>query len=385
MITKSAVENLSLALLDDERIVTPQEKGLLAEMLRHAKTHSSNRSLTDAIARIAGEVVAERVGGVLGPRIVERIVDGVSLGHRTFGAMPPQPPSPTPPAPGPHRYMAMPPQPPSPTPPAPGPHHYMAMPPQPPSPTPPAPGPHRYVAMPPQPPSPTPPAPGPRRADRAIVAQEEGGGVAVLEEIEILPAQCVVLDEFLSPLEFEELLQDTLQREAEFEMSEVIAPGNSGSALDFDYRRSQVLMDLGKHREVITDRLRDCLPRVLPRLGRDAFEVSHIEAQITASNHGDFFLWHVDNGHADIVTRQITFVYFFHREPKAFSGGELRIYDTRCENGSLRPMENYRAVVPQQNKVVLFDSSLAHEITPVNCPSQQFVDSRFTVNGWFHR
>jgi Rps23 Pro-64 3,4-dihydroxylase Tpa1-like proline 4-hydroxylase len=50
-----------------------------------------------------------------------------------------------------------------------------------------------------------------------------------------------------------------------------------------------------------------------------------------------------------------------------------------------RPQEKYRTIVPQQNQAVFFLSSLAHEITPVECPSGAFADSRFTVNGWFHR
>lgn len=370
MITKSAIDNLSFALLDDERIVTTQEKGLLAELLRHAnhQTNTSPDGLAEAITRIAGEVIAERACGILGPKIIERIADrrAETGGFPRITGMPPQPPSPTPPASGPHRYLAMPPQPPSPTPPASGPH--------------------RYVAMPPQPPSPTPPASGPHRSNHTVVAQEQqGGGVACLEENVAHPAQCVVLDEFLSPAEFEELLADTLRREAEFEISEVVAPGVSGSSIDFEYRRSRVLMDMGKHYQIIVDRLKSCLPRVLSRLGCEPFPLSHIEAQITASNHGDFFHWHVDNAHDEISSRQVTFVYFFHREPKPFTGGELRIYDSHWENGGMRPLENYWAIVPQQNKLALFVSSLAHEITPVNCPSKQFMDSRFTVNGWFHR
>ncbi len=43
-----------------------------------------------------------------------------------------------------------------------------------------------------------------------------------------------------------------------------------------------------------------------------------------------------------------------------------------------------RSIVPEQNQMVLFDSSLGHEITAVEAPGG-FQDSRFTVNGWLHR
>ena len=113
--------------------------------------------------------------------------------------------------------------------------------------------------------------------------------------------------------------------------------------------------------------------------------IARIESQITASNHGDYFRWHCDDSQPEIASREITFVYFFHREPKAFRGGELRIYDSRWENGEYVSTGNYQIIVPGQNQVVFFPSSLLHEITPVECSSRAFADSRFTVNGWFHR
>jgi Rps23 Pro-64 3,4-dihydroxylase Tpa1-like proline 4-hydroxylase len=144
-------------------------------------------------------------------------------------------------------------------------------------------------------------------------------------------------------------------------------------------------MDLGGYEKAIMDRLPDCLPQVLEKWGHAPLPVSHIEAQATASNHGDFFHCHIDNGAESVAAREITFVYFFHREPKQFSGGELRIYDSRRERDHYVPTANYRTIVPEQNQLVLFASGLSHEITPVDCPSGQFADSRFTVNGWIHR
>ena len=150
-------------------------------------------------------------------------------------------------------------------------------------------------------------------------------------------------------------------------------------------RRSRVLIGLGGHEQMITDRVLTCLPRVLQKWERDPFPISRIETQATASNHGDFFHCHSDNGAEAVAAREVTFVYFFHREPKQFSGGELRIYDSRRENNYYVPTANYRTIIPEQNQLVLFASGLSHEITPVDCPSGQFADSRFTVNGWIHK
>ena len=194
-----------------------------------------------------------------------------------------------------------------------------------------------------------------------------------------------MLEEFLAPSELDDLLQYTLRQESSFSISEVISPGFHGGMVDHEHRRSRVLMDLGKHNGVIVDRIQSSWPRILSRLSHDPFVASRVEAQITASGDGDFFRCHTDNGAGEIALREITFVYFFHREPKTFQGGELRIYDSRFENGAYVPSEDYRTIVPQQNQMVLFASSLSHEITPVECASKAFADSRFTVNGWFHR
>jgi Rps23 Pro-64 3,4-dihydroxylase Tpa1-like proline 4-hydroxylase len=208
--------------------------------------------------------------------------------------------------------------------------------------------------------------------------------VAVLDLPAALPGHCIMLDEFLAPAELEALMAHTLASESEFQVSEVISP-DIGGAVDFEYRRSRILQDLGPHREVVLNRIQAVLPRVFEQLNHEPFPVARVEAQITASNDGDFFRWHNDNGHGEIATREITFVYFFHREPKQFQGGELRLYDSSWEDGMYRPQATYRTVVPQQNQAILFLSSLAHEITPVECPSKAFADSRFTLNGWLHR
>jgi hypothetical protein len=215
-------------------------------------------------------------------------------------------------------------------------------------------------------------------------AVQSEGNVAVMEAPETLPARCVVLDEFLAPAEVEALMAYAFANESEFQVSEVISP-DIGGGVDFDYRRSRVLQDLGTYREVMVDRVQAALPRILEQLDHEAFPVARVEAQITASNDGDFFRWHNDNGEGEIATREITFVYFFHREPKQFRGGELRLYDSRWDRGMYRPESTYRTIVPQQNQMICFLSSLAHEITPVECPSTAFGDSRFTLNGWLHK
>jgi hypothetical protein len=337
MAAHETFEALSGALISDARILNSTEKELLANLfqLANRSIRPQDKNVPDALARMVGEIVTERTHQVMGSSITQQLLKQLACSAdsrtvpMTLGGTPPTlPPGPSPNAP-------------------------------------------------------RPPGPTPGNA-KVWEVENASGTVAVAEQPSVLPAHCVLLDEFLAPEELHELMQDTLGREMEFRISEVIAPGVPGSVTDFDHRRSRVLMELGSRSQVLLSRLQGCLPRALRKLGRDPFRPSRVEMQITASNDGDFFRWHSDNGDGSLATREITFVYFFHREPKRFRGGELRIYDSRWENGTYVPTENYRAIVPQQNQVVLFDSSLTHEITPVECPSQAFADSRFTANGWFH-
>jgi SM-20-related protein len=214
---------------------------------------------------------------------------------------------------------------------------------------------------------------------------QSGNAVGVLDAPANVRAQCVVLDEFLAPQELDELVGYALQHEAEFQSSEVISPSGDPGVIDYSHRRSRVLMDLGKHQDVILERIRCVLPRVLDQLAMEEFPVTHVEAQITASNDGDFFGAHSDDAQESIASRRITFVYFFHREPRQFEGGELRLHDSRGRGEQHVSTGSYQTIVPQQNQIVFFPCSLLHEITPVECPSRAFADSRFTLNGWLHK
>jgi Rps23 Pro-64 3,4-dihydroxylase Tpa1-like proline 4-hydroxylase len=207
----------------------------------------------------------------------------------------------------------------------------------------------------------------------------------VTERPAILPAKSVVLDEFLSPQELEELTRFALAQEAEFRTSEVVAPAADEGIVNYEHRRSRVLMDLGRYEDLMLQRIKSALPQVLRKLGMEEFTVAGAECQITASNDGDFFRFHSDNGSERVASRRLTFVYFFHREPRQFAGGALRIHDARLEDGAYVSEGSYQTIMPRQNQIVFFPCELLHEITPVECSSRAFADSRFTLNGWLHR
>ena len=84
MTPKQILDSFSETLMQDERILSAQERALLAALLQHAKSSTIENPETQAavravIASAVGETVAQRAFAVLGGSIVERILEGSPL------------------------------------------------------------------------------------------------------------------------------------------------------------------------------------------------------------------------------------------------------------------------------------------------------------------
>lgn len=194
----------------------------------------------------------------------------------------------------------------------------------------------------------------------------------------IIPSKYVQIDNFLSTEETSRLLNFVLNQEKAFVPT-------STSTNDINYRRSRALYDFPEFSELIVERIQKAIPDVLSKLSLPFFPISQIEAQLTAHNDGNYYKVHNDNGSTDTATRELTYVYYFYQTPKPFTGGELLIYDSKIENGFFVGAETFKTVDPRNNSIVFFLSRCLHEVLPVQCPSQAFADSRFTINGWVRR
>jgi len=196
---------------------------------------------------------------------------------------------------------------------------------------------------------------------------------------------CVVLEGFLLPDELESLLRHTLSHAGDFEPAGVVTRNSVARTVRRTSRRARVLWNLGKIGRVIRHRVRSYLPWILERLGILPFRVARIEAQITASAHGDFFRKHIDNSYGVHRRRVLSYVYYFYRTPRRFAGGELLLYPTWNEDGRVVFATKPRTIIPKRNRIVFFPSFALHEIRTVRCLSREVADSRFTVNGWVSR
>jgi len=189
----------------------------------------------------------------------------------------------------------------------------------------------------------------------------------------------MVLDEFLAAEEWRGLLDVVVDRAADFQPTITIS-SDGEERVDSDFRRSVVLGDLGRIRDLFVERLAAFAAPVFWRLQYPSFPVAHYEIELTGTGDGDYFRTHTDSGPGMTATRAITFIYFFHAEPRPFTGGELVIHGDAADG-----QPSTRSIDPAQNQIVFFPSETPNEIRPVHSPSGAFHDSLFTVNGWLHR
>lgn len=153
-----------------------------------------------------------------------------------------------------------------------------------------------------------------------------------------------------------------------------------------DYRQSLVLNAPERVVRLVVGKIRAVMPEVMTRLQLPPFPVGQIECQVTASTDGSYFRVHTDSGQRAVdAKRQLTYVYYFNRHPKGFTGGELRVCDDQIRNAKLARTDTFQVIEPRNNSIVFFNAAVMHEVMPVHVASRDFRDSRFTVNGWVHR
>jgi len=190
----------------------------------------------------------------------------------------------------------------------------------------------------------------------------------------------VQIDDFLTDAELARLMEVTLWAEPRFKPSPL-----SSYRADPDHRQSLMIAAPYKVSELMLGKIRAIMPEVMEQLRIGAFTVGKIDCQITANVDGSYFKAHTDAGHDGPIKRVLTYVYYFNRDPKGFTGGELRIYDDELRNGKFVATESFQIVEPRNNSIVFFNAAVMHEIMSVVVPSKQFRDARFTVNGWVER
>lgn len=201
--------------------------------------------------------------------------------------------------------------------------------------------------------------------------------------LELEPPYALV-ENFLAPAELDEICTHAITRESSFESAVLSLSENEErrAGADYRFRRARILNDVNAVAPIVLEKLKSLIPRLWDPLDMAPIPLQSVECQMTAHGDGDFFNTHTDNGLPDIAHRKISYVYYFHREPKVFSGGLLRLYKTLIANGEVKCGEVAADIDPPRNGLMVFPSHIYHEVTPITSPSTAFADSRLTLNGW---
>lgn len=197
----------------------------------------------------------------------------------------------------------------------------------------------------------------------------------------------ILRDGFLDDATHQALLDWTLANAERFAPATVHRP--DGTRVDTTARDNLKLADLGPLKEPLRERLLAALPKLSEDIGCSFPPQVLLELELTAYGDGAFYQAHTDTGipgsaearKVDPEPRLLSAVYYFHRQPKAFDGGALRLY--RWGDVDTADPANFRDLEPADNRLVAFLSWARHEVRPVSCPSRRFEDYRFAINCWY--
>jgi Rps23 Pro-64 3,4-dihydroxylase Tpa1-like proline 4-hydroxylase len=189
----------------------------------------------------------------------------------------------------------------------------------------------------------------------------------------------LVLRDFLDETTVAGLFAFALSKQSHFIPTRI-----ASKAIDPAIRVSKGLRELGAYRSHLKVKILGLLPELIARLRVTPFQMYAVELELVAHGDGAFYKRHTDTQTAvynevDRI-RVLSGVYYFNAEPKAFAGGALRLY---AIGG--RPEQDFVDIEPLHNSLLVFPSWAPHEVMPVHCPSQRFIDSRFAINCWVHR
>lgn len=189
---------------------------------------------------------------------------------------------------------------------------------------------------------------------------------------------------FLETARHEELLRLASDRATEFVPSTVGMSTAAGNVpvVRPESRASATLTNIGPIAEWFRAIIREHMPTFVTQCDIPGFEPGEIEVKCSAYADGHHFAVHSDN--VNHPTRRLSFVYYFHRTPQPYTGGDLLLFDADVSDALRRSPDRFTRIETGDNSLIVFPSGVFHEVTRVHCPSGAFGDARFTIHGHVH-
>ena len=207
--------------------------------------------------------------------------------------------------------------------------------------------------------------------------QSDGPDAAPSQEVLVQPTPYIRIPDFLTSDENRWLLDYVARRESDFAAASVTTEIP-------EERLARVLYHIEEANAWFEKKLKSVIDDAFLYIMQREPDIERFETQLTASGDGDYFKIHTDGGAEVVGKRTLTYTCYFSTQPRAFSGGSLKIFDYIIVENEIRPVESFVEIEPANNSIVFFPSWAFHEVSPVHCESERFIDSRFTLNGWAH-
>ena len=178
--------------------------------------------------------------------------------------------------------------------------------------------------------------------------------------------------------EAERLLGYAIEAQARFRPTKVLFAEEAEGRVEEKARRSLVLRDLGPFAALLHDKAQALQFDLETAFGMSHVPTTEVELEVVAHGDGGFYHPHIDtfaaSGATNAGNRRLSLVYYFHRLPRRFTGGRLRLLGF----GNVQTV----AVEPAHDSLLAFPSFLPHEVEKVSCAGGGFADGRFSVNIW---
>jgi len=196
------------------------------------------------------------------------------------------------------------------------------------------------------------------------------------------PVKMVQIAQFLPKDERDALFVSVCANQASFQRPGIPRSDAGGSlylSLDSDECDRSGVGPVREATEFLSKRILGLLPTLFTALNIDPFAVSKIPLTLVNGLDG-----HNGIPHADSIDGRfkISLLYYFHRVPKAFRGGDLEFYDTDAASPKGHSDETSARIDHQDNLLIAFSSQSFHGVTEVQCDSDDFADGRFAAIGF---
>ena len=208
------------------------------------------------------------------------------------------------------------------------------------------------------------------------ILRQDKDPVAPATSLGMQPAPFILRDHFLTEDELDKVWQIYHQHINNLRQTRI-----REGEINTDIRASKstnlkALLDL----DFFKHKVREQLAIAYQYFAMQAPNSSALDLELTTHGDHDFYDVHHDVDLKNPV-RQLSYVFYFNQQPKAFDGGELYLYDSDFEKAQYR--QHFTCIHPLNNRLVIFPSHFAHQVRPVRLQdTATTIDGRHSLNGW---